>query len=47
MVLCLCVLMFGHIIQLWNLYFKSRKEPNKPLAINDEEMNTLKSCSDY
>jgi hypothetical protein len=38
--------MVGHVIQLWNLYFKSRKEPNKQLSINEEEMKTLQSSTE-
>ncbi len=47
MILCLCALMFGHIIQLWTLYLKSKKEKDKKLSINEEEMNNLKSSTDH
>lgn len=46
MILCLCVLMGGHIIQLWHLYFKSKKQSKKEPANNPEELATLKSSAD-
>jgi len=46
-ILSLCVLMFGHIIQLWSLYFKSKSQMNKQLSINEEEMKTLKTSTDH
>jgi hypothetical protein len=39
--------MVGHVIQLWNLYFKSRKETNKKLSINEEEVKNLQSSTDH
>jgi hypothetical protein len=46
-ILILCVVMSGHLIQVWVLYIKSKKEKNKqPVAIPNEEMETLKSSND-
>ncbi|CAF3935698.1 unnamed protein product [Rotaria sp. Silwood2] len=45
-ILCLCVAMGGHVIQLWNLYLKSKKETKKQISTNKEEMKTLKSSID-
>jgi hypothetical protein len=39
--------MGGHLIQLWNLYLKSKKETNKQLTKNDEESKTLQSSTDH
>jgi hypothetical protein len=39
--------MGGHLIQLWNLYFKSKKEPNKQLTKNEEELTTLQPSTDH
>ncbi|UJR36913.1 hypothetical protein I4U23_029626 [Adineta vaga] len=46
-ILCLCLLMGGHIIQLWNLYLKSKKQSKKQLTTNQEELDTLKSSVDH
>ncbi|CAF3834952.1 unnamed protein product [Adineta steineri] len=45
-ILCLCVLMGGHIIQLWRLYFQSKKQTKTELKINEEELTNLKSSID-
>jgi hypothetical protein len=46
-ILILCVLMSGHVIQVWVLYIKSKKEKNnQPIAIPNEEMEILKSSND-
>ncbi|CAF0810788.1 unnamed protein product [Adineta ricciae] len=45
-ILLLCLVMGGHIIQLWNLYFKSRKQTKQQLTKNEEELVTLKSSAD-
>ena len=38
--------MFGHVIQVWILYYRSKKgEKSEQLAIDEEEMNTLKSSN--
>jgi hypothetical protein len=39
--------MVGHVIQLWNLYLKSRKETNEKLSTNEEEMKNLQSSTDH
>ena len=39
--------MSGHLIQVWMLYKKSKESKNnQQVAINEEEMNTLKSSND-
>ncbi|CAF1678995.1 unnamed protein product [Adineta ricciae] len=45
-ILSLCLVMGGHIIQLWNLYFKARKQAKQQLTKNEEELVTLKSSTD-
>ncbi len=47
MILCLCGLMIGHIIQLWSLYLKSKTKTSKQLSKSEEEMNNLKSSTDH
>lgn len=56
-ILCLCFAMIVHVIQLWHLYLKSKKDANNnkaqeqqqqsQLAINEEEMKTLQSSVDH
>lgn len=38
--------MVGHLIQLWNLYFKAKKDEKNQSTINEEQMQTLKSSTD-
>ncbi len=46
-ILILCIIMGGHLIQVWILYFKSKNEKkNEQLTINEEEMKALKSPND-
>ncbi|CAF1235332.1 unnamed protein product [Rotaria sordida] len=46
-ILFLCAIMSGHLIQVWILYIKSKKEKKNQLTIiNEEEMKTLKSSID-
>ncbi|UJR09266.1 hypothetical protein I4U23_013511 [Adineta vaga] len=46
-ILILCLIMGGHLVQLWILYFRSKKmKKDQHLQINAEEMQTLKSSND-
>ncbi|CAF4267989.1 unnamed protein product, partial [Rotaria sp. Silwood2] len=46
-ILFLCIIMSGHLIQVWFLYIKSKKEKkNQSSIMNEEEMKTLKSSND-
>jgi hypothetical protein len=40
--------MSGHLIQIWMLYFKSKKENNNHQTVikSEEEMEALKSSND-
>jgi hypothetical protein len=39
--------MSGHLIQVWVLYYRSKKEKkNEQLAINEGEMHSLKLSND-
>lgn len=41
-ILCLCLVMFCHLIQLWRLYVKANKEKKSlPLPRTEEELEIL------
>ena len=39
MILLLCIIMSGHLFQVWRLYFQSEKVPEA--ALNGEELENL------
>ncbi|CAF4928586.1 unnamed protein product [Rotaria socialis] len=46
-ILLLCIMMGGHLIQVWMLYIKSKTEKkSQSSVIDEEEMNTLKNSND-
>ncbi|CAF3464812.1 unnamed protein product [Rotaria socialis] len=46
-ILLLCIMMGGHLIQVWVLYIKSKTEKkSQSSVIDEEEMNTLKNSND-
>ncbi|CAF1579403.1 unnamed protein product [Rotaria magnacalcarata] len=44
-ILLLCFVMVGHVIQLWSLYFKSKKQAKKQASLNEEQMQSLQSSA--
>ncbi|CAF3301702.1 unnamed protein product [Rotaria socialis] len=45
-ILLLCFVMVGHVIQLWSLYFKSKKQAKQQVSLNEEQIQSLQSSTD-